>query len=305
MEKNDRAQGGVQSEPPSKPSPPSPAVEARPARPRKWPWIVAAVIVAVILYAIFAHRKQPGQAQTSGRGGGGGRGGMAGMTVTIDTATARKGDIGVYVSALGTVTPFYTVSVRTRIDGQLIKVYYDEGQRVHKGDPLVDIDAAPFQATLTQAQGQLARDNALLENARLDLDRYKEAFSKNAIPKQQLDTQVSTVHQYEGTVKLDEGTVSNAQVQLDYSHITAPIDGRVGLRLVDPGNIVHASDANPLVIITKLQPINVIFSVAEDYLPQIQHQFKTGRPLKVDALDRAQQKKIASGVLQTLDNQID
>ena len=305
MEKNDRAQGGVQSEPPSKPSPPSPAVEARPARPRKWPWIVAAVIVAVILYAIFAHRKQPGQAQTSGRGGGGGRGGMAGMTVTIDTATARKGDIGVYVSALGTVTPFYTVSVRTRIDGQLIKVYYEEGQRVHKGDPLVDIDAAPFQATLTQAQGQLARDNALLENARLDLDRYKEAFSKNAIPKQQLDTQVSTVHQYEGTVKLDEGTVSNAQVQLDYSHITAPIDGRVGLRLVDPGNIVHASDANPLVIITKLQPINVIFSVAEDYLPQIQHQFKTGRPLKVDALDRAQQKKIASGILQTLDNQID
>jgi multidrug efflux system membrane fusion protein len=305
MEKNDQGKGSVQNEPLSKPSAPAPVAEARPVRHRKWPWVVAAVVIVLVLYAIFAHRKHAQQAQTPGPGGGAGRGGMAGQAVTIDAATARKGDIGVYVSALGTVTPFYTVSVRTRIDGQLIKVYYDEGQFVHKGDPLVDIDPAPFQAALTQAQGQLARDNALLENARLDLDRYKEAFSKNAIPKQQLDTQASTVHQYEGTVQLDEGAVSNAQVQLDYAHITAPINGRVGLRLVDPGNIVHSSDTNPLVIITQLQPINVVFSVAEDYLPQIQHQFKTGKPLKVDALDRAQQKKIASGVLQTLDNQID
>ncbi len=303
MEKNDRAQGGVQSAPPTKPSP-SPVVEARPARPRKWPWIVGALVVTLVLFAIFARRKQPDQAQGSGRGGGG-RGGAAGMAVTVDTATAKKGDIGVYVNALGIVTPFYTVSVKTRVDGQLVKVYYTEGQLVHQGDPLVDIDPAPFEAALTQAQGQLERDNAQLENARLDLDRYKEAFSKNAIPKQQLDTQLATVHQFEGTVKLDQGMVTNAQVQLDYCHISAPITGRVGLRLVDPGNIVHASDANALVVITQLQPITVVFNVAEDYLPQIQHQLKQGKKLAVDALDRAQSKKIATGVLQTLDNQID
>ncbi len=307
MEKNDRTQGGVQSAPPSKPSP-SPAAATRPAQPTKWPWVLTAIVVALIVLAmILARPKKPETAQTAGRsgGGGGGRGGMAGQAVTIDTATAQKGDIGVYVNALGTVTPFYTVSVKTRVDGQLVKVYYTEGQLVHQGDPLVDIDPAPFEAALTQAQGQLARDNAQLENARLDLDRYKEAFSKNAIPKQQLDTQLATVHQFEGTVKLDEGMVTNAQVQLAYCHISAPITGRVGLRLVDPGNIVHASDANALVVITELQPITVIFNVAEDYLPQIQHQLKQGNRLSVDALDRAQQKKIASGVLLTLDNQID
>jgi multidrug efflux system membrane fusion protein len=302
MEKNDRAQGGIQSEPPLKPSP-SPAAEARPARPRKWPWIVGAILAALILFAIF-RPKHPEQAQTSGRGGGG-RGGMAGGAVVVDTATAQKGDIGVYVNALGIVTPFYTVSVKTRVDGQLVKVYYTEGELVRQGDPLLDIDPAPFEAALTQAQGQLERDNAQLENARLDLDRYKEAFSKNAIPKQQLDTQLATVHQFEGTVKLDQGMVTNAQVQLNYCHISAPITGRVGLRLVDPGNIVHASDANPLVVITELQPITVIFNVAEDYLPSIQHQLKQGKKLSVDALDRAQQKKIASGTLLTLDNQID
>jgi multidrug efflux system membrane fusion protein len=230
---------------------------------------------------------------------------MGQQAVTIDTATAEKGDIGIYLSALGTVTPFYTVSVRSRVDGQLIKVYYKEGQLVHQGAELAEIDSAPFEAALMQAQGQLARDHALLENARLDLSRYQEAFSKNAIPKQQLDTQVSTVHQFEGTVKLDEGLVTNAQVQLAYCHITAPITGRVGLRLVDPGNIINAADANPMVVITELQPIALLFNIAEDYLPQIQHQLKQGKQLTVDALDRSEQEKIASGVLETLDNQID
>lgn len=223
----------------------------------------------------------------------------------VTTVTSRKGDIGIYVNALGTVTPLYTVSVKTRVDGQLMKVYYREGQLVKEGDPLVDIDARPFEAALEQAQGQLTRDRALLENARLDFSRYQEAYAKNAIPKQQLDTQVSTVHQSEGTVKLDEGQVSNAMVQLDYTHITAPISGRVGLRLVDPGNIVHASDTSPLVVITELQPITVIFNVAEDYLGQIQEQLRQDKTMAVDAYDRAQQKKLASGVLETLDNQID
>lgn len=223
----------------------------------------------------------------------------------IGTATAKKGDIGVYVSALGVVTPVNTVTVRSRVDGQLVKVNYEEGQMVRAGDALVEIDPAPFQAALGQAEGQLARDTALLENARLDLERYKEAYDRNAIPRQQLDTQGSAVRQYEGSVRLDQAQVDNAKVQLAYCHITAPISGRIGLRLVDMGNIVHASDTTGLLVIAQLEPINVIFSVAEDYLTQIQHQMKQGKKLAVDALDRAQQKKIASGTLRTLDNEID
>lgn len=299
MEKNDQAQAGAQNEPPSKLSSP-PASPAPPARRRKWPWIVASLLVLLLLLALFMYR-----ARTKTGAAGAGRSGAGQPAVTIDTATAQKGDIGVYVNALGLVTPFYTVSVKSRVDGELVKVEYTEGQLVHQGDPLVEIDSAPFEAALVQSEGELARDSALLENARLDLDRYKEAYAKNAIPKQQLDTQAATVHQYEGTVKLDEGQVTNAQVQLAYTHITAPINGRVGLRLVDPGNIVHATDTNPLMVITELQPIAVIFNVAEDFLPQIQRQLKQGKKLLVDALDRSQQTKIASGVLETLDNQID
>ncbi|MGB8368836.1 MAG: efflux RND transporter periplasmic adaptor subunit [Limisphaerales bacterium] len=223
----------------------------------------------------------------------------------VSTATAQKGDIGIYVTALGVVTPLNTVSVNSRVQGQIMKVNYQEGQLVHAGDPLVEIDPGPNQAALTQAEGQLDRDRALLENARLDLDRYQEAFASNAIPKQQLDTQVATVHQYEGTVKLDQGQLDNAKVQLAYCYITAPISGRVGLRLVDAGNIVQANSTSPLLVITELQPITVIFNVAEDELPQIQKQLRQGKQLVVDAFDRAQQKKLATGTLETLDNQID
>jgi len=197
------------------------------------------------------------------------------------------------------------VMVKSRVDGQLMSVNYVEGQMLHAGDSLVEIDPRPYQAQLTQVEGQLARDQALLENARVDLERYQIANSKNAIPKQQLDTQVATVHQYEGTVKLDQGQVDTAKLQITYSHITAPFSGRVGLRLVDPGNIVHATDTNPLAVITQLQPITVIFSIAEDYLPQVQQQLRAGKTLAVDAFDRAQTKKLATGTLQTLDNQID
>ncbi len=295
MENKEPVQGAAPSEPPT------PSKSGTPPRKHIWPWVVAGLLVLLILWIAFGRRKQP-QAENAR---GGGRGGAAQQAVVIDTATAQKGDIRVYISALGTVTPYYTVSNRTRVDGQIISVEYKEGKLVHKGDPLVEIDPAPFEAAVFQAQGQLARDNALLENARLDLDRYKEAFSKNAIPKQQLDTQGSVVHQYEGIVQLDQGQLTNAQVQLNYCHIQAPITGRVGLRLVDPGNIVHASDSSPIVIITQVQPITVIFSVAEDFLPQIQQQLKAGKKLEVDALDRSQLKKLATGVLETLDNQID
>jgi multidrug efflux system membrane fusion protein len=223
----------------------------------------------------------------------------------VSTAAAQSGDIGIYVNALGVVTPLNTVSIVSRVQGQIIKVNYQEGQLVHAGDPLVEIDPGPNQAALTQAEGQLARDAALLENARLDLERYQEAFASNAIPKQQLDTQVAAVHQDEGTVKLDQGLLANARVQLAYCYINAPISGRIGLRLVDVGNIVQASATNPLLVITELQPITVIFNVAEDDLPPILKQLRQGKQLVVDAFDRAQQKKLATGTLETLDNQID
>jgi multidrug efflux system membrane fusion protein len=268
-------------------------------RHAKWPWVLAALIVVIVIIAVVLHRGQSKEQSTRAKPADGP------SPILIGVTNAGKGDIGVYVSALGVVTPVNTVAVRSRVDGQLVNVHYVEGQMVNKGDSLVEIDTAPFRAALTQAEGQLARDTALLENARLDFERYKEAFAKNAIPKQQFDTQAATVHQYEGAVKLDQGQVDNAKVQLAYCHIAAPISGRVGLRLVDAGNIVHASDTNPLVIIAQLEPITVIFSVAEDYLPQIQRQLRRGKQLAVDAFDRAQRKKIASGTLQTLDNQID
>jgi membrane fusion protein, multidrug efflux system len=223
----------------------------------------------------------------------------------VTTVTSRKGDIGIYVNALGIVTPLYTVAVNSRVDGQITKVTYVEGQLVKQGDPLLDIDPTPFQAALLQAQGQLARDQALLENAKIDLGRYQQAYASNAIPEQLLATQGAAVHQDEGTVLLDQGTLSNAQVQLNYSHITAPIDGRVGLRLVDPGNVVHSANTSALVVITKLQPITVIFNIAEDYLAQIQQQLRQGKTMLVDAYDRTQEKKLATGTLETLDNEID
>jgi membrane fusion protein, multidrug efflux system len=225
--------------------------------------------------------------------------------VPITTATAQTGDLGVYITAIGTVTPVYTVTVTSRVQGQITQVNYREGQMVHKGDPLLDIDPRPYQAALTQVEGQLAHDQAVLNEARIDLDRYQQAYSRNAIAKQQLDDQQQIVLQDDGTVKNDEGQLANAHVNLDFCHITSPIDGRVGLRLVDPGNIVQANSATPLLVVTQLQPITVIFSVAEDYLPQIQTQLREGHRLPVDAFDRDQTQKLASGTLLTLDNVID
>jgi multidrug efflux system membrane fusion protein len=266
---------------------------------RRWPWLIAACLVLLGGWFVLAHRsKGPARIGRSKEA-------VALPAIQVSTAVARVGDVQVFVDGLGTVTPVNTVMVKSRVDGQLMAVNYVEGQMLHSGDKLVEIDPRPFQTQLIQAEGQLTRDQALLENARVDLERYQIAFGKNAIPKQQLDTQVATVHQFEGTVKLDEGMVQNAQLQLEYAHINAPISGRVGLRLVDAGNMVHATDTNPLAVITQLQPITVLFSVAEDYLPQIQKQLSQGRTLQVEAFDRAQQTKLATGTLLTLDNQID
>ena len=225
--------------------------------------------------------------------------------VTVTIATAQKGNIGVYLAAIGTVTPIYTDSITSQVTGMVSKVHYQEGQLLRKGEALIDIDPRPYEAQLMQAEGMLERDTNVLEQARMDLQRYRDAWARNAIPKQTLDDQEKIVLQDQGTVKNDQGTVQYDQVQVGYCHITAPITGRVGLRLVDPGNVVQANGTTTLAVITEVQPITVIFTIAEDSLAQVQAQTRQGKRLDVDAFDRTQQTKIASGKLLTFDNQID
>ena len=225
--------------------------------------------------------------------------------IAITSATAQKGNIGVYLDAIGTVTPVYTNSITSQVDGLVVAVQYTEGQRLRKGDPLVDIDPRPYRATLLQAQGALERDQNLLAQAQMDLERYRAAWARNAIAEQLLDDQEKLVQQDEGTVKNDQGTVQYDQIQVDYCHITAPIAGRVGLRLVDPGNVVQSAASVTLALITQLEPITVIFTIPEDNLGQVEARLRKGAKLTVDAFDRTGQTKIASGTLLTIDNQID
>ncbi len=264
-------------------------------------WLALLLIFAVGFWLVLQHH----DTTTKNAPGGGGRRGAAGGPVTLTTATATKGNIGVYLEAIGTVTPVYTASITSQVTGPVIAVHFTEGQRVSKGTPLIDIDPRPFEATLLQAQGVLDRDEAILAQATMDRDRYREAWARNAIPKQTLDDQEKIVLQDAGTVKNDQGTVAFDQVQLGYCHITAPISGRVGLRLVDPGNVVQASGSVTLAVITQEQPITVIFTIPEDSLGQVQPRIRQRAKLPVDAYDRAALKKIASGSLLTLDNQID
>jgi multidrug efflux system membrane fusion protein len=269
---------------------------ARPNHSHRWRLIVITAILiasAVLVYLyINAGTKQSGS-----------KGGVP--PLPISTATATTGDIGVYIEALGTVTPLNTVSLTARVAGQIAKVEYHEGQLVHIGDPLVEIDPDPFQAAVTQAEGQLARDQAQLELAKINLQRDTELLNKGVISKQEFDTQTANDHQFEGAVKLDQGNLDQAKVNLAYCHITSPINGRVGLRLVDPGNIVQANGTTPLVVITQLQPITVEFNVAEDSVPQIMEAIHGGRQLEADAYDRANQKKLAIGKVESFNSQID
>jgi multidrug efflux system membrane fusion protein len=222
----------------------------------------------------------------------------------VSVTQVRTGSIDVILDALGTVTPVYTVSVTARVTGAITEIDYKEGQMVKKNDLLLVIDPRPYAAAVQQAAGQLARDQALLDNARIDLGRYEDAFKTHAVPEQQLATQQAAVKGDEGTVQLDQGNLEAAQANLDYTQVRSPIDGRVGLRQVDLGNVVSANGTTPLATITQLQPITVIFTLSEDYLAEVTPELNKDKPLRVDALDRAQQKTLAQGTLDTLDNQV-
>jgi multidrug efflux system membrane fusion protein len=260
-------------------------------------WIIVLLVFAGGFYLVLRKRDASATAAKSPRGGGG--------PVSLVTAAARKGDIGVYLDSIGTVTPVYTASITSQVNGIVTAVHFKEGQFVHKGDSLIDIDARPYQASLLQAQGTLERDTHLLAQSRMDLQRYHDAWDRNAIPKQTLDDQEKLVLQQQGTLKIDEGVVQFDQIQVDYCHIVAPISGRVGLRLVDPGNVVQSSGNLTLAVVTQIQPITVIFTVPEDNLAQVQQRLRKNAKLAADAFDRSALKQVASGTLLTLDNQID
>jgi membrane fusion protein, multidrug efflux system len=279
----------------AKPAPPP--VPKRSRFLRALIWIVVLGLFALGFYLVSRPKEAP-----KGRPIG---------TVTITTATATKGNIGDYLDAIGTVTPVYTASIFSQVTGVVTKVNYQEGQIVKQGDPLVDIDDRQYQAQLVQAQGALERDQNVLAQAIMDVQRYRDAWARNGVAKQTLDDQEKLVLQEQGTVKNDEGSVAFDKLQIEYCHLTAPFTGRVGLRPIDPGNLVTAgtssssSSATPLVVITQIQPITVVFTIAEDNLGQVTDQLRSGAKLPVDVFDRAAQKKLATGELIAVDNQID
>ncbi len=266
-------------------------------------WIVLILIVLLAAVMVYYFTRPKSATPAGGAAGAGGRGQNGPAAITV--GESKTGNINIYVDALGTVTPVATVTLYSQITGRVMAVYYHEGQVVKKGQALVDIDPRPSQATLTQAEGSLQHDEGVLAQARIDLARYQAAFARNAIAKQQLDDQEQAVVQDEGTVKADQGTVEYDKVQLSYCHIVAPISGRVGLRLVDPGNTVFSGSSSTLAVITQLQPMTVVFSPSEDSIPQIQTALKGNKALEVDAFDRSDNKQIEAGKLTAYDNQID
>jgi len=263
-------------------------------------WIVLASALALLALGIVLIARQRAQKKKAAALA---RAGAAGVVVT--STAAQKGDIGVYLDAIGTVTPVYTASITSQVGGQIVAVHYQEGQLVKKGDALIDIDPRPYQATLLQAQGALERDQNVLAQARMDLERYRLAWARNGIAKQILDDQEKLVLQDEGAVKNDEGTVQYDRVEVSYCRIASPINGRVGLRLVDPGNVVQAAATTALAVVMQLNPITVIFTIPEDSLAAVEAGMRADAALRVDAFDRTGQTLISSGTLLTLDNQID
>ncbi len=280
------------------------AVSHEPApRRRLWLYLLILAVVALAVFFWSRGRSKPAAGNTKASEKAG-RGAAPAVTPVV-AAQAETGNIGVYVTGLGAITPVYTVTIKSRVDGQLLAVYFKEGELVNKGDPLIDIDPRPYTAVVEQAQGQLIRDQALLANARVDLRRYQTLLVEDAIPEQQLATQRALVTQYEGTVINDQGLLDAAKLNVTYCHITAPITGMVGLRLVDPGNIVHASDTNGMLVLTQIQPISVIFTISEDQLKPVLRKVRAGQLLPVEAWDRDLKTKLATGTLSNLDNLID
>ncbi|MDQ2842918.1 MAG: efflux RND transporter periplasmic adaptor subunit [Acidobacteriota bacterium] len=273
-----------------------------PKRRSRWPvWTIAGV--ALLAGGLLLSQKRSSSNPSPGKQAGAKEHG--GGAVPVSVATVQKGDMGDYINTLGTVTSVYTVTLTSRVAGTLVGVHYREGQMVKKNDLLAVIDPRPYQASYLQAQGQLERDQALLANAKIDLDRYRMAFAQHAIPEQTLATQQATVDQDQGIAKLDQGNLDAAKVNVDYTEIRSPIDGRIGLRQVDPGNIVQANGTTPLATITQLQPITVIFTMAEDYISQVITQMRAGKKMRVDALSRDNATELAQGTLLTIDSQVD
>jgi membrane fusion protein, multidrug efflux system len=269
----------------------------------RWILLILVILLGLGLYSYRAKKSDLKSISRPSPGPGTGSRGPA--VIPVVAVKSRKGDIGVYFPGLGAVTPIYTVAVTSRVDGQLMRILYKEGELVQAGDLLVEIDPRPYQVQMTQAEGQLIKDQAMLDNARIDLARYQTLLGQRAVPEQQLATQKALVAQYEGLMKTDQGQIDSAQLNLTYCRITAPITGRIGLRLVDPGNMVRANDSNPLLVITQVQPISIIFTLSEDQLPDVLKKIRAGERLKVEAYDRDKETKLATGALTTIDNQID
>jgi len=264
---------------------------------RWWFWLILLLALAGAAYFVVPRLIHPQAAGPSGAAA------LAGRPVPVVASAAIKGDMSIYLTGLGTVSAFNTVVVRSRVDGQITKVYFTEGEMVKKDQPLVEIDSRPFQAQLKQTQGQLLRDQALLENAKRDLERYQSI--RTSVTQQQIDTQAALVKQYEGAVEVDQGQIENANLQITYSHITAPIAGRIGLRLVDEGNMVHATDPNGVAVVAQLQPIAALFTIPEDDISRVMQRPDHGNGLEVDAYDRELTSRIARGSLLAIDNQVD
>lgn len=288
-------------------SAPPPLLPPPEPRRRRWLWIV--VVLAVVIAAVGAYflwwSKPAAPAPAAPGPAAGSRAEAMSRLSPVVVAPARKGSIDVYINALGTVTPRNLVTVKPRVDGQLMRVAFTEGQIVKAGDLLAEIDPRPFQVQLTQATGQMAKDQALLKNAQVDLERYQTLLKQDSISKQQVDTQQALVRQYEGAVQADQGAIDSAKLQLTYSRVTAPLGGRVGLRQVDAGNVVRASDANGIAVIAQVQPINAVFPIAEDNVQRVLKRLRDNEPTVVEAWDRENKNKLAVGKLLTADNQID
>jgi multidrug efflux system membrane fusion protein len=280
---------------------PAQADQHREKKGHAWIWITLLLLIAgVVGYFVYARLHEPADPKGAA---GGGRAGAAGRAVPVVAIPARQGDMNIYLNGLGSVAALNTVTIRARVDGQLMAVNFVEGQVVHEGDPLFEIDPRPYQVQLAQAEGQMAKDQAQLKNAKADLERYQMA--REAVSQQQLDTAAAAVANFEGAVKVDQGQIDSAKLQIAYCHITAPLTGRIGLRVVDRGNMIHANDASGLAVITQLQPVSVLFSLPEDAIPRVVKQMNAGNKLPVEAYDRDLKVKLATGTLLAIDSQID